>query len=106
MAKDSQAPKVHRRTSAVCYNCEKPGHISRDCRAPRGGTYGQPVQGQARLNAIIPRESGFNEEEQQNMEGTLTLFHSRVRALFDTGASNSFIVVRMMNDLGLVPRRT
>ena len=38
------------------------------------------------------------------MEGTLTLFHSRVRALFDTGASNSFIVVRMMNDLGLVPQ--
>ena len=41
---------------------------------------------------------------QQNMEGTLTLFHSRVRSLFDTSASNSFIVVRMMNDLGLVPR--
>ena len=38
------------------------------------------------------------------MEGTLTLFHSRVRALFDTGASNSFIAVRMMNDLGLVPQ--
>ena len=55
------------------------------------------------MNAIVPGEAGFNEEEQQNMEGTLTLFHSRVRALFDTGASNSFIVVRMMNDLGLVP---
>ena len=62
------------------------------------------MQGKARLNAIIPREAGFNEEEQQNMEGTLTLFYSRVRALFDTGASNSFITVRMMNDLGLVPQ--
>ena len=38
------------------------------------------------------------------MEDTLTLFHSCVRALFDTGTSNSFIEVRMMNDLGLVPR--
>ena len=38
------------------------------------------------------------------MEGTLTLFHSCIRALFDTGASNSFIFVRMMNDLGLVPQ--
>ena len=38
------------------------------------------------------------------MGSTLTLFYSRVRALFDTSASNSFIDVRMMNDLGLVPR--
>ena len=38
------------------------------------------------------------------MEGTLTLFYSRVRALFDTSASNSFTAVRMMNDLGLVPK--
>ena len=36
------------------------------------------------------------------MEVTLTLFHSHVRALFDTGASISFIFMRMMNDLGLV----
>ena len=55
------------------------------------------------MNAIIPKEASFNEEWQQNMKGMLTLFHSRVRALFDTGASNSFIVVRMMNDLGLEP---
>ena len=39
------------------------------------------------------------------MEGTLTLFYSHVRALFDTSASNSFIVVRMMNDLGIVPHK-
>ena len=58
------------------------------------------------MSAIILEEAGFDEEEQQNMEGTLTLFHSRVRALFDTEASNSFIIVRMMNDLGLVPLRT
>ena len=38
------------------------------------------------------------------MEGTLTLFHNRVRALFDIGASRSFIAVRVMHDLGLVPQ--
>ena len=38
------------------------------------------------------------------MEGTLMLFYSRIRALFNTGASNYFIAVRMMNHLGLVPR--
>ena len=104
MARDCQAPKFHSRTGRVCYNCGEPSHISKNCIAPHGGAYRQLVQGQARLNAIIPRETGFNEEEQQNMEGTLTLFHSRVRALFDTGALNSFIAVRMMNDLGLVPQ--
>ena len=62
------------------------------------------MQGQARLNANIPEEASFDVVEQQNMEGRLMLFHSRVRALFDTGASNSFIAVRMMNDLGLVPQ--
>ena len=38
------------------------------------------------------------------MEGTFMLFYSRVRDLFDTGALNSFVVVRMMNELGLAPR--
>ena len=38
------------------------------------------------------------------MEGMFMLFHSRVRASFDTSASNSFIAVRMMNKLGLVPQ--
>ena len=56
------------------------------------------------MNAIIPKEAGLDEEEQQNIEGTLTLFHSRVRGLFDTGASNSFIAAQMMNELGLVPQ--
>ena len=63
MAKDCQAPRVHRQKHIVCYNCRKSGYISKDCRSPRGGTYGHPVQGQTRLNAIIPEESGFNEEE-------------------------------------------
>ena len=47
-----------------CFNCGEPSHMSRDCRATRRGTYGQPAQGQARLNAIFPGEAGFNEVEQ------------------------------------------
>ena len=38
------------------------------------------------------------------MEGTLTLFSNRVKTLFDTGASNSFIASRVVRDLGLVPQ--
>ena len=104
IARNCPTPKTHCWKDMNYNNCDKSGYLSRDCRAPYGGTYGQTVQGQARLNAIIPEEAGFDEEEQQNMEGTLMLFYSHVKALFDTGASNSFIAVRMMNDLGLVPQ--
>ena len=38
------------------------------------------------------------------MEGTLTLFHSRVKVLFDTSVSNSFITFKLVQDLGLVPQ--
>ena len=36
------------------------------------------------------------------MEGTLTLSHSRVKVLFDTRVLNSFIVFKLVQDLGLV----
>jgi len=55
-----------------------------------------------RLNAIIPEGVGFDEEEQRNLEGTLTLHHTRVKTLFDTGATNSFIAIEIMYTLGLV----
>ena len=32
------------------------------------------------------------------------LFYNRVKVLFDTGASNSFIVLKFVQDLGLVPQ--
>ena len=107
LARDCRAPKTYNRTASICFNCGERGHLSRDCKAPRRGNYGPPNQGQqrqARVNAIIPEEAGFNVEEQQNLEGTLTLFHSRVKVLFDTGASNSFIAYRVVQDLGLVPQ--
>ena len=83
--------------------------MRKDCRTPHTGNLEQPsreLQGppeQAQLNDVIPKEVGFNAEEQHDLEGMLMLFHSRVRALFDTGASRSFIAVRVMHDLGLVP---
>ena len=76
--------------------------MAKDCRSPNGGTYGQT--GQARLNAIIPEGAGFDVEGQQNLEGTITLFHTQVKVLFDTGASNSFVSVKIMCELGLVPQ--
>ena len=76
--------------------------MSRDCRAPRCEYNGH--QSQAQMNAIILKETGFDAKGQQNLEGTLKLFNDKVKVLFDTGSSNSFISIRMMNDLGLVPQ--
>ena len=81
--------------------------MAKNCQAPNGGTYGRSAQGltgQTRLNAIISEGTGFNIEEQHNLEGTIALFHTQVKILFDTGASNSFIAVRIMCELGLVPQ--
>ena len=75
----------------------------KDFKVSRGRYYGGPTQGQIRLNAIIPNEVGFDEREQQSLEGTLKLFNSQVKALFNTGASNSFIAIRIVQCLGLVP---
>ena len=86
----------------ICYNCGKTGHISRYYRAPRKANFGQ-----ARLNAIIPEVVGYKETgydgidyeeppEQQVIEGTITLYSSRVKALFDTGTTHSFIAVKII----------
>ena len=56
------------------------------------------------MNAIIPEGACFDFEGQQNLEGTITLFHTQVKVLFDTGASNSFVVVKIMCELVLVPQ--
>ena len=56
------------------------------------------------MNAIITEKVGFEAEEQQVIEGTLTPFNSQVSILFDTSASNSFIAIRIIQQLGLVPQ--
>ena len=38
------------------------------------------------------------------MEGTLTLFYSRVKTMIDAGASNSFIVQHIVQELELKPQ--
>ena len=68
------------------------------------------------MNAIIPEdagyeETGYNEAEyeeqpkQQVMEGTITLYSSRVKALFDMGATHSFIAVMIIQKLGITPQK-
>ena len=40
MGRNCRAPRTFGRKNIVCYNCGKQGHISRDCRAPRRGDDG------------------------------------------------------------------
>ena len=74
--------------------------MAKICRAPQGGYY----RGQPRLNAIIPNKAKYDEEEQQNSKGTLKLFNSQAKALFYTGASSSFIAIKIVRRLGLAPQ--
>ena len=79
--------------------------MSKDCYAPRRSNNGMAAPAnQARMNAIVPERANFNAQEQQNLEGTLTLYNSHAKVLFDTGATNSFIAHRVVQDLGLVPQ--
>ena len=59
------------------------------------------------MNAIIPLAVGYEgtgynkaeykeQYEQQVMEGTITLYSSRVTTLFDISATHSFIIVKII----------
>ena len=101
MARDYTAPRVRTRDAVICYDCDKQEHMSKDCRAPQEqyhGPTGRGQAGRARLNAIIPEAAGYDEGEQQDLEGTLLLFNSQVRVLFDTGASNFLFPLRLCDD--------
>ena len=39
------------------------------------------------------------------MEGVITLYSSRVKALFDTSATHSFITVTIIKKLGITPQK-
>ena len=79
--------------------------MSKECKALRRNYYGAiaPARNTC-LKAIISKEAGFDATEQQNLEGTLNLYHRRVKTLFDIHALNSFIAHYLLQELGLRPK--
>ncbi|MCI61318.1 enzymatic polyprotein, partial [Trifolium medium] len=77
----------------ICFNCQKPGHFARDCRAPRAGPCENATQGgrptaRGRVYCMGTEVSGQASiaihEDFQITGNTLT-------TLIDTGAAHSFI---------------
>ncbi|XP_059664032.1 uncharacterized protein LOC132309767 [Cornus florida] len=91
--------------SGHCYNCREQGHLARNCPKPHKNNQqkGQAPQqqGGARVYAVVP--DGRQDRAPPAVEGTLTIYGSIGRVLFDSGSSYSFIALSFVNTLGLEP---
>ncbi|XP_059639009.1 uncharacterized protein LOC132281311 [Cornus florida] len=89
--------------SGHCYNCREQGHLARNCPKPHKNNQqkGQAPQqqGGARVYAVVP--DGRQDRAPPAVEGTLTIYGSIARVLFDSGSSYSFIALSFVNTLGL-----
>ena len=88
MARDCRS-EIKETKERLCFNCKAPGHIARQCPKPQAGGQGrqQPRNqgGYARAFVLAP----VNEEKVK--PGALSIQGHLVSALFDTGATHSFI---------------
>ena len=80
----------------VCFKCGQEGHKADVCTA-------QPNQQGRQAKEAHARARGF--AVQDNVQGAVDLFSSRVRVLFDSGSSLSFISRQLVLEAGLVPSR-
>ncbi|GJT12518.1 putative reverse transcriptase domain-containing protein [Tanacetum coccineum] len=77
------------RPCLVCFNCQKPGHIARNCRLP--------IKQVAPINAVRVKGRAFNVNAVGSLQdpnvvmGTFSLNNHYVTILFDFGADFSFI---------------
>ncbi|XP_059663707.1 uncharacterized protein LOC132309413 [Cornus florida] len=87
-----------------CYNYREKGHMARNCLKPRKNEQHQRGQapqqhGGVRFYAVVP--DGRYDRAPPAVKGTLTIYGSIARVLFDSGSSCSFIALSFVDTLGL-----
>ncbi|XP_016165066.1 uncharacterized protein LOC107607652 [Arachis ipaensis] len=80
-----------------CFNCGLPGHIVRDCTRGRNPSAGQS-QHQRRVFAVNAKDAS---KADPLMRGIYLIGGKTLIALYDTGASHSFILFAKVEKLGL-----
>ncbi|CAA0810107.1 Unknown protein, partial [Striga hermonthica] len=88
----------------ICYNCRKPNHNARNCPDRRQNQQGQQQQTQnihpqARQANVYALNQAEVEEHSGTMSGILILNNVPVFALFDTGATHSFVLDKCLEAL-------
>ncbi|KAL5540955.1 hypothetical protein UlMin_044247 [Ulmus minor] len=100
----------------VCHKCGQPGHLRRNCPQRSGQSYqvrgsgsssgrsgrnGGRGKGKGTMNAMMSHGDTESPTGHAAIEGMIIISNSWARALFDTGASHSFISELFVNALGL-----
>ncbi|XP_025678473.1 uncharacterized protein [Arachis hypogaea] len=80
-----------------CFNCGLPGHIARDCTHGRNQNAGQS-QHQGRVFTVNAKDAS---KADLLMRGICLIGDKSLVALYDTGASHSFISFTKIEELGL-----
>ncbi|XP_020989576.1 uncharacterized protein LOC110276798 [Arachis duranensis] len=80
-----------------CFNCGLPGHIARDCTCGKNPNAGQS-QHQGRVFAVNAKDAS---KADPLMRGICVIGDKTLIALYDTGASHSFISFAKVEELGL-----
>ncbi|GJX73365.1 putative reverse transcriptase domain-containing protein [Tanacetum coccineum] len=85
----------------TCFNCNRPGHLARDCRVvPRNGCGNQGNQARGRAFMLGAEEA---DQDPNIVTGTFTLNNHFSTTLFDSGADYSFVSTTFIPLLGTKP---